>query len=378
MQQRQTRISVAGPAFAKQNSANFNLHRRVSGRGLLYSASQSGGEYSGAGADHPRKYIKGPLRQAYVRRVYKTPEVEYRSTCESLGAKPNSVIRKRLHRPDILIPTSKLLCVIQDNNVESSASGEAISLRDTYVGERGFLALMPLLNQNNMWTFLDASNNGLRNECVLHLVDMLLQVQHQNRPISLNLSRNPLSDVSVKALMELVQKHPCIEMIDLSRTQVQKRHIIKLHEMIARRSQERCDEASQGSPMTARLSGSVTSSPGRSPKGQPSRPESPASPPVDSGLAPVVEDLAELPEAAAVPVPEEGAADASPSGEEKNPAAASAATAAMDETAPAPQEPGLQEPSLQEPSLHAASLQEPSVQEPSVQEPSLQETPGDT
>merc|ERR1719188_1569692 len=88
--------------------------------------------------------------------------------------------------------------------------GMWVSLHDTYIGERGFIAMLPLLDRNTHWTSLDVANNGLRNEAVLHLVDMLLRPQHRDRDISLDLSRNPISEGGGKALLELVTQHPHI------------------------------------------------------------------------------------------------------------------------------------------------------------------------
>lgn len=187
--------------------------------------------YDGRGADHPRKYVKGPLSKAYVRSVARNPETEYQSTCELLGASQNSNILARLSSREAPIPRSKLLCGTAPNQ-------QKISLHDTYLGERGFIALLPFLDMNTKWTELDASNNGLRNEAVLHLVDLLMQPQHANRCIRLDLSRNPISDTAALALMELVNKRMGIQEINLAMTKVQRRTIARLRGLVARRLAE--------------------------------------------------------------------------------------------------------------------------------------------
>lgn len=173
--------------------------------------------YRGPGADYPRKYVKGPLKDAYERRGYKAPCQEYASTCRSLGAAQNSVIK------ELLAPGQAAWELL---------GGECISLRDTYVGERGFIALMPLLDRNTRWRFLDASNNGLRNEAIIHLVDMLLRPQHAGRRLYMNLSRNPISEGAGRALMELVKLHPGVESLDLSMTKIPRRLIERIKRQI--------------------------------------------------------------------------------------------------------------------------------------------------
>lgn len=182
--------------------------------------------YTGPGADHPRKYVKGGLRNAYVRVVPRSGEMDYRHTCEHLmKIDMNSSILARLRSG----PSSKYKLL----------GGTSISLRDNYVGERGFIALLPILDQNNTWTTLDASNNGLRNEAVLHLVDLLLQPHHGNRAISLDLSRNPISTTSAYALMELVRLHPKgVIDINLHLTKVPRRLAFMLRGMAKARAED--------------------------------------------------------------------------------------------------------------------------------------------
>jgi len=170
--------------------------------------------YKGPGLDYPRKYVQGQLKDAYVRQHYKSPVQEYDSTCRDIGAHPNSHVKELLTSNGIALMSSEVL------------GGESVSLRQTYVGERGFIALLPLLNSNTRWRVLDASNNGLRNEAVLHLVDMLLRPAHAGRRFHIDLSRNPISEGAGKALMELIKLHPGIESLNLSMTKIP-RHLIE-------------------------------------------------------------------------------------------------------------------------------------------------------
>jgi hypothetical protein len=170
--------------------------------------------YSGPGKDYPRKYVRGPLQDAYQRQDYKPPGQEYSSSCQTLGAHPNSHVKELLTCSDGTVSAQELL------------GGETVSLRQTYLGERGFIALLPLLDRNTRWKHLDASNNGLRNEAVLHLVDMLLRPSHAGRRLCIDLSRNPISEGAGKALMELVKLHPGIESVNLAMTKVP-RHLMQ-------------------------------------------------------------------------------------------------------------------------------------------------------
>lgn len=186
--------------------------------------------YHGPNESYPRKYIKGALSDAYIRNVEaKSYLEEYREACKRVGATPNSGVEEYLSGARIPRSPKDLL------------GGDRISLRDTYLGERGFLALMPLIDRNTCWTCLDASNNGLRNEAVLHLVDMLLQPQHMGRSINLNLSRNPISQGAAVALLELVRRHPHVEDVNFRMTKVPWRIGMQLHEALTSQSQARDD-----------------------------------------------------------------------------------------------------------------------------------------
>lgn len=176
--------------------------------------------YTGPGLDHPRKYINGPLRDAYMRTSLRPLDQEYMMSCRTIGATPNSHVVSNLTYNGVAVTHEEVL------------GGSVISFRDTYLGERGFIALLPLLDRNNRWVDLDVSNNGLRNEAVLHLVDLLLRPQHAGREIRIDLSRNPISEAAGKALLELVDVHPRIEYIDVSHTKIPRRTIAKLKEKL--------------------------------------------------------------------------------------------------------------------------------------------------
>jgi len=178
--------------------------------------------YHGFGANKPRKYIKGDLKNGHYHphRVM-TPDAEYKKTCQALGAEPNSHIQYMVTEGFDGDPALVL--------------GETwISLHKTYLGEKGFLALLPLLDRNCNWTSLDASNNGLRNEAVLHLVDLLLRPPHRDRDIFLDLSGNPISETGGRALLELAEKHPHIGQLSLRRTKVPRRISIMIRRILDR------------------------------------------------------------------------------------------------------------------------------------------------
>lgn len=173
--------------------------------------------YRGPGVDYPRKYVQGPLKDAYIRTDYKAPVQEYLVTCDDLGAYPNSYVTQMLTSPKgVSLSSHELL------------GGEVVTLRQTYIGERGFIAILPLLDRNTKWRFLDASKNGLRNEAVLHLVDLLLRPVHAGRRFYIDLSSNPISEGAGKALLELVKVHPGIESLNLSMTKIPRRLIERI------------------------------------------------------------------------------------------------------------------------------------------------------
>lgn len=177
------------------------------------------GGYDGLGVDKPRKYVKGELRDAYCSGGAFLPgELEYKRSCKALGAEPNSFVQCSLRAS-----TSQQL----ENH--ELLGGSHISLRETYLGEKGFIAMLPILDRNTSWTCLDASNNGLRNEAILHLVDMLLRPHHKGRSIQLMLSRNPISEGGGRALLDLARQHPCIKGIDLNRTKVPRQLRFTIH-----------------------------------------------------------------------------------------------------------------------------------------------------
>jgi len=98
---------------------------------------------------------------------------------------------------------------------------------------------------------LDASNNGLRNEAILHLVDLLLRPKHASRLLRLTLSRNPISDSAGKALLELATAHPNIESIDVSYTKIPRRTMAKLRVQLDLASERRAGPQSPSSPDSA-------------------------------------------------------------------------------------------------------------------------------
>merc|ERR1719321_2148830 len=181
--------------------------------------------------DYPRKYWReGLLKVAWQRTTIRTSEKEYKATCHKINAKPNSMVSSMLHEEPRCF----------ENMTEIDLSGN-------YLGERGFLAILPVINSNTMFTSLNVSQNGLRNEAVAHLVDMLLREQHSGRQLRINLSRNPISDNAVTALTELANRHPGVIEINLWRTNANRRKVAMLNEILeAKRCLLRSEEP--GSP----------------------------------------------------------------------------------------------------------------------------------
>lgn len=164
----------------------------------------------------PRRYYKGESISAAWQRVQqKNPEKEYEGTCQKLKSKPNSHV-----------------CSLLKEDFNHFANEEVLDFSDNFLGEKGFIALLPLINSNTKFSTLNAAANGLRNEAVSHLVDMLLRPKHADRQISLNLSRNPISATGFQALAVLAARHPTVMEIDVSRTQIPRRKIIQLREFM--------------------------------------------------------------------------------------------------------------------------------------------------
>lgn len=217
--------------FARDSAAKEAVEDAATSLGLV--------GYKGPGCDYPRKYIRGDLQDAWKRKANRNPVQEYVSTCRNLGAHPNSVVKELL--------TSKIKgSTIMDKEI---MGGDVISLRQTIVGERGFLAILPMLDRNTRWRFLDASNNGLRNEAVLHFVDMLLRPKHTGRRLYIDLSRNPISEGAGKALLQLVKVHPGIESLNLSMTKIPRRLLEQIRRQLEheRRMRDPDPDAARGS-----------------------------------------------------------------------------------------------------------------------------------
>lgn len=206
--------------------------------------------YTGPWSDHPRKYNHGPLKDGYTRTGREVPiDQEYALSCKMFDAHPNSHIVQNLTENGVSVSHEDVL------------GGDVISLRDTYLGERGFIALLPLLDRSTSWVDLDASNNGLRNEAVLHLVDLLLRPKHAVRPIRLNLSRNPISEGAGRALLELATIHPQVDFIDVSFTRIPRRTMAKIRVQLDLANERRGPSMSRQTS-NARRSRSSTSRPG--------------------------------------------------------------------------------------------------------------------
>merc|ERR1711959_567670 len=66
------------------------------------------------------------------------------------------------------------------------------------------------------------------------MVDMLLRPKHSDRSLTLDLSRNPISLTGFHALAVLAARHPTVREINISRTQIPRKKILQLKDLIAK------------------------------------------------------------------------------------------------------------------------------------------------
>lgn len=187
----------------------------------------------------PRKYYKGEsISAAWQRAQTKNPEKEYEGTCQKLKSKPNSQVS-----------------VCLKENINYFATQERLDFRDNFLGEKGFITILPLINSNDCFTHLNVSGNGLRNEAVCHMVDMLLRPKHSDRPLTLDLSRNPISVTGFHALAVLAARHPTVREINISRTQIPRKKILQLKDFMASKDQRAEKEAEERAYEASRRGG---------------------------------------------------------------------------------------------------------------------------
>lgn len=144
---------------------------------------------------------------------------EYGATCGKLGlSKPNSKIARELSSELPALLTAKEIC-----------------FRGNYLGERGMMALLPLLCRNHSFQLLDLAGNGLRSEAVSALVEVLLLEPHRSqrrRPFTVDLSDNPIASLGFDSLHNLVSKNPRVVQVDLSKTPVRGSLRVKLEKRL--------------------------------------------------------------------------------------------------------------------------------------------------
>jgi len=172
-------------------------------------------------APYPLIYFENPA-DAWCHSNYMRADKKYAEACKALRIHTNSQITKTLQADlgwfhDLL-------------NVDFSKN---------YLGERGFLAMLPLLQANHKWRFLGLARCGIRNEGVFALVDMLLRNEHKatgRPPFQIDLSWNTPSKAAVDALLQLAQENPnfCGIMITGTNETKSRVSIVKLRDAVAK------------------------------------------------------------------------------------------------------------------------------------------------
>lgn len=120
----------------------------------------------------------------------------YSHACNACGVRPNSLLLKTL-REQPAQPITHL------------------QLADNYVGPRGFLALVPIIEKCQTLEVLDLRGNGLDNSSVIALCRVLRSHLGVH---SIGLSRNPISAEGGRHLLELLESNKHIVRLEVEQT----------------------------------------------------------------------------------------------------------------------------------------------------------------
>ncbi|RNF23651.1 uncharacterized protein Tco025E_02751 [Trypanosoma conorhini] len=143
---------------------------------------------------------------------------KYAWLCRQAGIKPNSVLLRAL--PE-----------------ERGASVSRIDSSVNYIGPRGIMPLLKVLQSNVGLEYLNLSRNNLENDEVIELVKLLMTESGAALQF-LDLSNNPISLAGGAALLRLVQARPALHSVRLRGTLVP--------QQVSRSIQEVCDSNHSG------------------------------------------------------------------------------------------------------------------------------------
>lgn len=122
----------------------------------------------------------------------------YLRRCTALGVKPNSGIERLL--------------------TEAQEAVRTINLANNYIGPRGLMALMDVVEKNENVEELILGNNGANNQVVERLC-MILRTHPSLR--SINLDHNPISHLAGRMVLYAIQVNPRITKLSLEGTVLQ-------------------------------------------------------------------------------------------------------------------------------------------------------------
>ena len=153
-------------------------------------------------------------RQQWRRGIFGVEAItrmQYATACKNLFMKPNSDIVKTFN--------------------EATDQVTILDLRRNYVGPKGIMALLPILQQNHQIEKLIFGSNGLNNS----VIEKLCQVLKKHKSVhSVDLSNNPISHMAGKYLLSTLQANNNITEINLCGTHLLESTIKKLEWQLMR------------------------------------------------------------------------------------------------------------------------------------------------
>ena len=157
----------------------------------------------------------------------------------------------------------------------------SVDLSNTYLGPKGFEALLSILNKHPTLKTLKLSNSLIDTDQCVRLCKVLQDPKSLSQIDNLELSDNPLTHPAGRALLGMMQARRKIIHIVLSGTHISAALVRKIHDQATRNKGIREQAKTNGTPIRQRAPsgtrnnsrtppGSRKPSPGRPPGGRPS------------------------------------------------------------------------------------------------------------
>ena len=173
------------------------------------AARSKGPPVSGQGAKQPAGRIQKPSKS--LREVYDDARKEISSS------KPNSeVVRMLPDKPGIVLQTP--------------SGSDMLDLRRNYVGDKGLVPVLAVIQRSPQLRRLNFAENGLRNNAIKVMCATL--AKHPG-VTSIDVSDNYISEGAGRALEQLLKENPRITELNFNNTKIEVDLRLRLKELVS-------------------------------------------------------------------------------------------------------------------------------------------------